>query len=851
MRIVCVGGGPGGLYFAALMKKADPRHQILVIERNRPDDTFGFGVVFSDATMAGIADADSEAYREIARHLVHWDDIEVNYGGERITSTGHGFSGMSRHTLLHVLRQQACAAGVDVLFEREVSSLDPFADADLIVAADGANSTVRQLLGRRVAVTTDLRPNRFVWLGTTRPFPAFTFYFRHTAHGLWRVHAYQYAPGRSTFIVECREETWRAAAMDTATEQDTAAFLERLFAQELEGHRLVTNRSVWRQFPTIRVEPWSIENIVLLGDAAHTAHFSVGSGTRMAMEDAVALRDALGEMSATDDRADFEPLASQQVGPPHVARGHVASGHKASEHAASGLPSGHVESSDPVVSGFPPPLRPGESAEREGSSRTSAGAHTITAALRAYEQRRRPQVESLQRAAQASLQWFEDTERYVSLEPIQFTFSLLTRSLRITHEDLRARDAQFLARVDDWVAAKAQQQVGERAVRRPSTEIPVPPAPAVAVPPPMFTPFRLRDLVLTNRIVVSPMCQYVADDGTIGDWHLVHLGSRAIGGAGLVMAEMTDVSREGRISPWCAGLYQPGHAVAWQRVVDFVHRDTGAAIGIQLGHAGRKGATQRLWEGDNEPLPEGGWPLVSASAIPYFPGRSAVPREMTRTDMLAVTGDFARATALAHAAGFDLIEIHMAHGYLLASFISPLTNTRDDAYGGTLENRMRFPLEVFDACRSVWPDEKPISVRISAVDWMPGGMQPEDAVGVARLLNAHGCDIVDVSAGQTVPDQQPVYGRLFQTPFADRIRHEVGMKTMAIGNISSYMDVNTIVAAGRADLCVLARAHLFDPYWTRHAAWMLGYPLPWPGPYRSVERYTPRFEFNFSGDKRS
>jgi anthraniloyl-CoA monooxygenase len=841
MRIVCVGGGPGGLYFAALMKKADPRHQIRVIERNRPDDTFGFGVVFSDATMAGIADADSEAYREIARHLVHWDDIEVNYGGERIASTGHGFSGMSRHTLLHVLRQQACAAGVDVLFEREVSSLDPFADADLIVAADGANSAVRQLLGGRVAVTTDLRPNRFVWLGTTRPFPAFTFYFRHTTHGLWRVHAYQYAAGRSTFIVECREDTWRAAGMDSATEQDTATFLEQLFAQELEGHRLITNRSVWRQFPTIRVEPWSIENVVLLGDAAHTAHFSVGSGTRMAMEDAVALRDALSDLSSTPEPFSLVPVASQQgasdrvasdVSAERVASGNVSSNHVASRGAGTDRVVSQRVGSEQVVSGF---------------SRTSG----ITAALRAYEQRRRPQVESLQRAAQASLQWFEDTERYVSLEPIQFTFSLLTRSLRITHQDLRARDPQFLARVDDWVAATSQQQVGERAVHRPAIEISEQAAPAVAVPPPMFTPFRLRDLVLTNRIVVSPMCQYVADDGTIGDWHLVHLGSRAIGGAGLVMAEMTDVSREGRISPWCAGLYKPEHAVAWQRVVDFVHRDTDAAIGIQLGHAGRKGATQRLWEGDNEPLPDGGWPLVSASAIPYFPGRSTVPREMTRADMLAVSGDFARATELAHAAGFDLIEIHMAHGYLLASFISPLTNTRDDAYGGTLENRMRFPLEVFDACRNVWPDEKPISVRISAVDWMPGGNQPEDAVGVARLLKAHGCDIVDVSAGQTVPDQQPVYGRLFQTPFADRIRHEVGMKTMAIGNISSYMDVNTIVAAGRADLCVLARAHLFDPYWTRHAAWMLGYPLPWPGPYRSVERYTPRFEFNFTGDRRS
>jgi anthraniloyl-CoA monooxygenase len=764
MRIDCVGGGPGGLYFAVLMKKADPRHHVRVIERNRPDDTFGFGVVFSDATMAGIADADSEAYRGIARHLVHWDDIDVHYRGECVSSTGHGFSGMSRHTLLHVLQEQACAAGVELLFEQEIASLAAFAGADLVVAADGVNSTMRRLLHDRIATIVDQRPNRFVWLGTTKPFPAFTFYFKHDAHGLWRVHAYQYGPDRSTFIVECREETWQAAGMDRAGEDETAAFLERMFANELAGHRLITNRSVWRQFPTIRTEPWSSDNVVLLGDAAHTAHFSVGSGTRMAMEDAVALRDA---------------IVGLRDGPAQA---------------------GHYED-----------------------------------ALRAYEARRRPQVESLQRAAQASLQWFEDTERYLSLDPVAFTFSLLTRSLRITHEDLRTRDAKFLARVDESVAREAAQQSGQTI--------------AATVPPPMFTPFRLRDLVLANRVVVSPMCQYVADDGTIGDWHLVHLGSRAMGGAGLVIAEMTDVSRDARISPWCAGLYRPEHATAWKRVVDFVHRETPAAIGVQLGHAGRKGATQRLWEGDNEPLQDGGWPLVSASPIPYFADRSPVPREMTRADMDCAVADFAAAAALARDAGFDLLEVHMAHGYLLASFISPLTNTRTDAYGGSLDNRLRFPLEVFDACRAVWPQEKPMSARISAVDWMPGGMAPDDAVEVARTLKAHGCDIVDVSAGQTVPDQQPVYGRLFQTPFADRIRHQVGMATMAVGNISSYMDVNTIIAAGRADLCVLARAHLFDPYWTRHAAWMLGYPLPWPDPYKSIDRYTPRFEFRFTGDK--
>ena len=769
MRIVCIGGGPGGLYFAMLMKKADPRHEIRIVERNRPDDTFGFGVVFSDATMAGIADADSEAYRGLSQHLVHWDDIEVNYRGERITSTGHGFSGMSRHTLLHVMQQQACAAGVEMLFEREVSSLDAYRDADLIVAADGSNSTMRRLLEEQIRTTVELRPNRFVWLGTTRPFPAFTFYFKNDDHGLWRVHAYQYAPDRSTFIVECREDTWKSSGMDRATEDQTAAFLERLFADELEGHPLITNRSIWRQFPTVRTEPWWSDNIALLGDAAHTAHFSVGSGTRMAMEDAVGLRDAL-------------------VDEPDVA-----------------------------------------------------------SALRAYEARRRPQVESLQRAAQASLQWFEDTERYTSLDPIQFTFSLLTRSLRITHEDLRARDPKFLASVDEWVAREAERQTGFSPARgEPFDKLRTS---AVRVTPPMFTPFRLRGLVLANRVVVSPMCQYVAEEGSIGDWHLVHLGSRAMGGAGLVMAEMTDVSPDARISPWCAGMYRPEHMAAWKRIVDFVHRETPAAIGMQLGHAGRKGATQRMWEADNEPLPDGGWPLVSASPIPYFPDRSPVPREMTRADMDCVAGDFARAAALARDAGFDLLEIHMAHGYLLASFISPVTNTRTDEYGGTLDNRMRFPLEVFESCRSVWSDDRPMSVRISAVDWVPGGMGPDDAVAVARMLKAHGCDIVDVSAGQTVPDQRPVYGRLFQTPFADRIRHQVGMATIAVGNISSYMDVNTIIAAGRADLCAIARGHIFDPYWTRHAAWMLGYPLPWPGPYKSVERYTPRFEFRFTGEK--
>ncbi len=776
MRIAVVGAGPSGLYFAILMKRADPASDVVVLERNRPDDTFGFGVVFSDATIAEVEGADSETYAAITDHFVRWDDIDVHFGGQMLRSTGHGFSGMSRQTLLAVLQRQALELGVDVRFETEVASLDELGDRDLVVGADGVNSSVRELLADRFEPSIDWRPNRFVWLGTTKPFEAFTFYFREDEHGLWRVHAYQYEPGRSTFIVECTDETWAAAGMDGASEAETLAYCEALFAEELDGHRLIANRSVWRSFPTVRCARWSAGNVVLMGDAAHTAHFSVGSGTRLGMLDAIALRDAL--MAEWAGRGPRE-------------------------------------------------------ASRPGGDASMPGA--VGRALAAYEAERRPPVESLQRAAQASLEWFEATERYMELDPLQFTFTLLTRSLRITHEDLRVRDPAFLARVNDWVAERAERQSGVRLPRDPP-------------PPPMFTPFRLRELVIPNRIVVSPMCQYCADDGTVGDWHLQHLGSRAVGGAGMVVAEMTDVSREARISPGCAGLYGAEHVAAWKRIVDFVHGHSDAKIAIQLGHAGRKGATRPLWEGDSEPLAEGAWPIVSASPIPYFPDRSQTPREMTRADMDEVIADYVRATGYAEEAGFDLLEVHMAHGYLLASFISPLTNRREDGYGGPLENRMRFPLEVFDACRAAWPDHRPMSVRVSAADWAPGGMRPEDSVEVARLLRAHGCDVVDVSSAGTVPHQSPVYGRLFQTPFADRVRHEVGIATMAVGNISSWMDANTIVAAGRADLCLIARAHLFDPYWTRHAAYMQGHPLTWPNQYEAVAEYTPRFEFHFGGE---
>jgi anthraniloyl-CoA monooxygenase len=755
VRILCIGGGPAGLYFAILMKEASAAHQITVLERNRPEDTFGFGVVFSDATQDNLAEADRPTYERMLASCARWDDIDIHYNGTVIRSTGHGFSGLARPALLSILGRRCDELGVDLRFRKEIdgddlASLGEGRGADLIVAADGFNSTIRDHYAEAFGPSIDWRPNRFVWLGTTRTFPAFTFYFKWNDYGLWRVHTYQYESDRSTFIVETREETWRAAGLDVATEEQTLAFCERLFTQELAGHKLLKNRSIWRSFPTIRNERWHHENVVLLGDAAHTVHFSIGSGTKMAMEDAIALAKALGEHRDVRD------------------------------------------------------------------------------ALADYEAERRPVVESLQRAAQVSLQWFEETERYMHMEPIQFGFNLLTRSFRITHENLRVRDPVYVEGVDRWFAAKAREQSG----------VAVPLAPA---PPPLFTPFRLRDLLLENRVVVSPMCQYCAEDGTPNDWHLVHLGTRAIGGAGLVFTEMTDVSRAGRISPGCTGMYKAEHVAAWKRIVDFVHAHSRAKIGLQLGHAGRKGSTRLAWEGMDQPLEEGGWPIMAASSIPYFP-HSQVPREMDRSDMLAVRDDFARATEMAEGAGFDILEIHFAHGYLLASFISPLTNRRIDEYGGSVENRMRFPLEVFDAVRAAWPANKPISVRISAVDWAPGGLESADAVDVVKLLQRYGCDIIDVSAGQTVPYAKPVYGRQFQTPFSDRIRQETGMPTMAIGNISSYMDVNTILAAGRADLCVMARAHLWDPYWTRHAAYEMGYELAWADPYSSMDRYKPRFK---------
>jgi anthraniloyl-CoA monooxygenase len=750
MNIVSIGGGPAGLFFAILMKNRSPAHRIRVVERNRPNDTFGWGVVFSDETLGNIAAADPVTYHAIERSFAHWTDIDIHYQGEVLTSTGHGFSGLSRQTLLNILQDRAAAVGVEMVYEHDVVDLEPYGDADLIVAADGVNSRIRDLHAAHFRPEIDWRPNRFTWLGTTRKFPAFTFIFKEDRHGLWRVHAYQFDTDHSTFIVETDEATWRRAGLDKAGEDESVAFCERLFAVELDGHPLLKNRSIWRSFPNVRNAYWSHRNIVLLGDAAHTAHFSIGSGTKLAMEDSIALAESVTALAS------------------------------------------------------------------------------IPEALAAYEAARRPVVESTQRAAETSLRWFEETERYHGkLQPIQFAASLLTRSLRINHDNLKLRDPAFVARLDGWFAGEAANQCGVN-------------VPAEPAPPPMFTPFRLRDMLLGNRIVVSPMCMYSADDGMPNEWHLVHLGSRAVGGAALVMTEMTDISPEGRITPGCAGMWKPEQARAWRKIVDFVHANSPAKIGLQLAHAGRKGSTKLMWDGIDEPLEQGNWPLIAPSPLPYF-AHSQVPKTMDRGDMEKVLKDFVRSAALADQAGFDIIELHFAHGYLLSTFVTPLTNQRQDEYGGSLGNRMRFPLEVFDAVRAVWPSVKPMSVRISATDWVPGGFDGADAVVVAQMLKAHGCDIVDVSTGQTVAGAQPRYGRLYQTPFADRIRHEAAIPTMTVGNISTFADVNSILVAGRADLCVLARAHLYDPYWTHHAATEQGYALAWPDQYSALHDYQPRF----------
>jgi anthraniloyl-CoA monooxygenase len=732
MRVLSIGGGPAGLYFAILLKKALPSASVRVAERNRFDDTFGWGVVFSAETLENFRQADPETFAAIEASFARWDDIETHVRGAVERSTGHGFCGLSRKRLLLILQARARELGVELEFQREIADFERArAEHDLVLGADGVQSAVRARYADAFRPEIDLRRARFCWLGTTLPLAAFTFVFAEGEHGLFQVHAYPFEAGRdgrdglSTWIVETHEDTWKRAGLDRADEVATVAYCEALFAPWLRGHRLLTNKSVWRQFPTVRCASWRHENVALAGDAAHTAHFSIGSGTKLAMEDAIALAAA-------------------------VAR-----------HAGRGAPG-------------------------------------VRAALEEYESERRVECLKLQRAAQTSLEWFENSRRYLAQAPVQFNFNLMTRSKRITYENLRRRDPALVARTDEWFAESAGAARGGRSER-----------PAL---PPALAPFELRALRLANRIVVSPMCQYSAVEGVPNDWHLVHLGSRAVGGAGLVMAEMTNVERDGRITRGCTGIWNDEQAAAWKRVVDFVHASSAAKIGLQLGHAGRKGSCSLPWEGD-APLRSGGWPCDAPSALAHGPGW-AVPRELDAAGLERVRRAYARAAALALAAGFDLLELHMAHGYLLSSFLTPLANRRADAYGGSLERRLRFPLEVFDAVRAAWPAERPIAVRLTATDWLDGegGQTLDDAVQIARALARHGCDLVDVSSGGNDPRSQPEYGRMYQVPFAERIKAEAGIAVMAVGGIAGADHANTVIAAGRADLVAIARGHLLDPY---------------------------------------
>ncbi len=760
MKIVCIGGGPAGLYFALLMKKLGRHHDISVVERNKPYDTFGWGVVFSDATMDTMREWDRDTADAIEASFAHWDDIELHFKGRTVRSGGHGFVGIGRKKLLNILQARCEALGVNLVFETEADSDADYPDADLIIASDGINSRIRSKYAEVFKPDLVTRPNRFIWLGAQKRYEPFTFIFEKTEHGWFQAHVYQFDDSTSTFIVECPEAVWLAHGLDRADVDQSIAFCEQLFASNQQGTRLLSNArhlrgSAWINFQRVKCEQWSHFNgtnhVALMGDAVHTAHFAIGSGTKLALEDAIELTRQFKLLGDT---------------PEHI----------------------------PEV-------------------------------LARYQALRAVDVIRLQNAAWNAMEWFEVCgERYCDqLDPEQFMYSMLTRSQRISHENLRLRDKGWLEGFERWFAERNARVTSSRAAQS-----------ADAVPP-MFTPFTLRGVTLKNRVVVSPMAQYSCTDGVPADYHLVHLGARAMGGAGMVVAEMTCPSADARISPGCPGLWNEAQRDAWRRIVEYVHGQTDAKIAIQLGHAGAKGSTNAPWDGagDDQPLPAGNWPLIAPSAQPFLPG-GQVPKAMTRADMDRVRDDFARSARLAAEAGFDWLELHCAHGYLLSAFISPLTNRRSDTYGGTLANRLRYPLEVFAAVRAAWPQDLPVSVRISAHDWVAGGITPSDAVEIARAFKAAGADMIDCSSGQVSAEQQPIYGRMYQTPFADRIRNEAGIATIAVGAISEADHVNSIIAAGRADLCAIARPHLANPAWTLTEAAKIGFTgLAWPRQYRS------------------
>ncbi len=752
MRIVCLGGGPAGLYFAISMKLRDSSHEITVIERNKADDTFGWGVVLSDETLDNLADNDPVSAEKIRAHFAYWDDIALHVGSDKQLSSGHGFCGIGRKQLLLLLQERARELDIELKFETEVGSAEEYRkDYDLVVAADGLNSKTRTLFADTFKPDIDVRRCHFVWLGTHQTFSdAFTFIFEKTEHGWVWAHAYQFDDDTATFIVECMPDTFEAFGFGEMNQQESIKTCEEIFKDHLGGHSLMTNAnhvrgSAWIQFPRVLCEKWSHENVVLMGDAAATAHFSIGSGSKLAMESAISLADLV------ENEAD------------------------------------------------------------------------LASAFEKYEDQRRLEVLRLQSAARNSLEWFENVERYLHLDPVQLNYSLLTRSQRISHENLRERDPKWLEAAESWFMDQARKGANLPVANNENT------------PPraPMFAPFKLRGMELKSRIVVSPMAQYKAVDGCPTDWHFSHYGERAKGGAGLVYVEMTCVSPEGRITPGCPGLYAPEHEAAWRRLTNFVHEHTDAKIACQIGHSGRKGSTNLGWEGMDLPLESGNWDLVSASAIPWS-SCNATPREITRAEMDEIRDQFVASAQMADRAGFDMIELHAAHGYLLSSFISPVSNVRTDDYGGSLENRMRYPLEVLKAMRAVWPDDKPMSVRISANDWVgDDGVTPDEAIEIARMFSDAGADLIDVSAGQTTVDAKPVYGRMFQTPFSDRIRNEAGLTTMAVGNIFEADHANSILMAGRADLVAVGRPHLTNPYWTLHEGAKIGDRAApdWPLPY--------------------
>jgi len=753
MKIACIGGGPAGLYFAISMKLRDPSHEIEVFERNAPGVTFGWGVVFSDLTVDNIRKNDPVSAKAITDEFAHWDDIDVHIKGECITSSGHGFIGIGRMRLLEILQVRARELGVTLHFEAECDPADPeWQDYDLVIAADGINSRFRDAHAEAFQVDVDVRANKFVWLGTPKAFDAFTFAFEETGHGWIWAHAYRFAPDCSTFIVECSESTWQALGFDRMSQAEAIAACERIFAKYLDGNPLLTNAAhlrgsaAWLNFRRIKCDNWSVGNLILLGDAAHTAHFSIGSGTKLALEDAIKLAEVLTRVTSS-------------------------------------------------------PRFRGEGDRPQGGG----GALSLDAALFEYQAERNLEVLKLQNSARNSTEWFETLDRYLHFEPLQFAYSLLTRSQRISHENLRLRDREWLEGVERWFWKRATEGRSNKTA------------------PPMFAPFRLREMPLENRITVSPMAMYSAVDGVPNDFHFVHYGERALGGAGLMFTEMTCVSPEGRISPGCTGMWNADHVRAWKRIVDFVHSNGKAKICLQLGHSGAKGSTRLGWEGNDVPLEEGNWPVMAASDVPWSPVNQ-VPRPMTRADMDEVRDQFVAAVRMGIEAGFDMVELHAAHGYLLSGFLTPLQNKRGDEYGGSLENRLRYPLEVFAAMREAWPSDRPMSVRISATDWAgEDGITPDDSVEIAAAFARAGADLIDVSAGQTWTGAQPVYGRMFQTPFSDKLRNEARLATMAVGNIYEPDHANSILAAGRADLVALARPHQIDPFWTLRAAAQLDY----------------------------